>query len=341
MPIITCVEAKTNLTAPTGIIYPITSIGIDVSKAKLDIALHYTNREYSSFVFRNDSGGISSLVKLLQKQGTAETVPCIIESTGNYHLQSSIMLTQAKFAVKVINPLITKKYQKSSIRNAKSDPIDAKRLAQIGLLEPELPLFKANKDIISAKKVVSYLGQLEKAKQRMMASSKQLRETEKCLGRSFNLDATDEAIKAISEQIKELKKGICLAAPSEVNDLSDNINGLSKESISILLCLLSDKHFDNRDQLTAFVGMDLAIRKSGKWQGQEKLTKRGEPLARKVLYQIAWGLKQHNPIYKKYYDRLYRNESKHYNTAMIAVARKFLRFLHAYYWKRTIVLENS
>lgn len=337
----TCVEAKTNVIALTGTTNPIVSMGIDVSKAKLDIALYYSNREYSSFVFKNSSKGVSSLVSLLQKQGTAETVPCVIESTGNYHLQPSIMLTQANFAVKVINPLITKKYQKSSVRNAKSDPIDAKRLAQIGLLEPELPLFKANKDIISTKKLISYLGQLEKSKQRLLSSSKQLRETEGCLGVSFNLNATDEAIKAINKQIKELKKEICLVAPSEADDLSNNINGLSKESISILLCLLGDKHFNSRDQLTAFVGMDLAIRKSGKWQGREKLTKRGEPLARKILYQIAWGLKQHNTIYKEYYEKLYLVEGKHYNTVMIAVARKFLRFLHAYYWKRTIVLKNN
>ncbi len=337
----TCVKAKTDVIALTENAYPVTCVGIDVSKFKLDVALHYANQKYSNFVFKNDSDGINSLITLLRKQGTAETVPCIIESTGNYHLQPSIILTQAKFAVKVINPLITKKYQKSSIRNAKSDPIDAKRLAQIGLLEPELPLFKANKDIISAKKLVSYLGQLEKTKQRILASSKQLRETEKYLDKSFNLDATDQAIKLISKQIKELKKEICLAAPKEADDLSENIDGLSKESISILLCLLSDKNFDNRNQLNAFVGLDLAIRKSGKWQGDEKLTKRGEPLARKILYQIAWGLKQHNPIYKKYYNELYRIKGKHYNTAMIAVARKFLRFLHAYYWKRTIVLGNN
>lgn len=156
----------------TKICYSVTSVGIDVSKDKLDVALIYTDKQHLSYVFKNSAQGIKSLIALLQKQGTATTVPCVIELTDNYHFQSAIMITQANFAVKVINPLITKKYQKSSIRNAKSDPIDAHRLAQIGLLEPELLLFSANKSIISSKKLVAYLAHLEKNEQALQASLK-------------------------------------------------------------------------------------------------------------------------------------------------------------------------
>lgn len=318
--------------------YSVASVGIDVSKDKLDVALLFPDKRHSKFVFNNDPKGIRSLVNLLQKQGTAEAAPCVIESTGDYHLQSAIMITQAGFAVKVINPLITKKYQKSSIRNAKSDPIDALRLAQIGLLEPELLLFKANKGVISSKKMVSYLAHLEKAKQRLQAGQKQMKETEEYLGTSVNLDQITEAVKAINKQIKYLKKEIRERAPKEAKQLAGSCRGLSEEGISILLCLLGDKHFPNRDKLVAFVGMDLAIRKSGKWQGMQKLTKRGDPMARKMLFKIAWGLKTHNPVFQEYYDRLYRQEGKPYTAAMMAVARKFLKFLHAYYWKRTIAI---
>lgn len=318
--------------------YPVIGVGIDVSKDKLDIALVCADKQHSNHVFENNSRGIKSLINLLRKQGTAETVPCVIESTGNYHIQSAIMITQANFAVKVINPLITKKYQKSSIRNAKSDPIDARRLAEIGLLEPELLLFKADKSIISSKKLVSYLGHLEKTKQKMSASLKQLNETRKYLKIKIDLKPVARAIEKIDDQMKILKNEICLRAPKEAKELADAVPGLSVEKISILFCLIADKQFSNRDQLVAFVGMDLALRKSGKWQGLQKLTKRGEPVARKTLFKIAWGLKQHNPIFKKYYDRLYRQEGKHYTTAMMAVSRKFLKFLFAYYWKGTVTL---
>jgi transposase len=322
----------------TKLSYPAISVGIDVSKEKLDVALIYADKQHSSHVFKNTLRGIKSIVTLLHKQGTTETVPCIIESTGNYHVQSAVMITQAHFAVKVINPLITKKYQKSSIRNAKSDPIDAHRLAQIGLLEPELLLFNADKSIISSKKLVSYLAHLMKSKQKLQASLKQLNDTKKFLEIKVNLKPIVKAIEKIDEQMQILKDEICAQAPEEAKKLADAVPGLSVEKISVLLCLVGDKQFSNRDQLVAFVGMDLALRKSGAWQGKQKLTKRGEPIARHTLYKIAWGLKQHNPIFKEYYDRLYRQEGKHYNTAMMAVARKFLKFLFAYYWKGTVTL---
>ncbi len=330
--------AKKLTIALTRLSYPVTSVGIDVSKDKLDVALICADKKHSSYVFKNSCRGIKSLIALLQKQGTATTVPCVIESTGNYHLRSAIMITQANFAVKVINPLITKKYQKSSIRNAKSDPIDAHRLAQIGLLEPELLLFSANKSIISSKKLVSYLSHLEKSKQKLQASLNQLNDTRKLLGIKVNLKPIARAIENIDKQMQILKDEICAGAPREAKELAEAVPGLSVEKSSILLSLVGDKHFSNRDQLVAFVGMDLALRKSGNWQGQQKLTKRGSPMARKTLYKIAWGLKQHNPIFKEYYDRLYRQEGKHYTTAMMAVSRKFLKFLFAYYWKGTVTL---
>ena len=331
----TCKELTATITK---LDYPVASVGIDVSKDKLDIALVYADNKHSSYVFENSPRGIKSLVALLKKQGTAETVPCVIESTGNYHLRSAIMITQANFAVKVINPLITKKYQKSSIRNAKSDPIDAYRLAQIGLLEPELPLFKADKSNIGSKKLVSYLAHLEKNKQKLQMSLKQLSDSKQLLEIKVDLKPIKSAIEKIDKQIKILENKLCEHAPEEAKELARTVKGLSEKKVAIIFSILADKHFANRDQLVAFVGMDLALRKSGKWQGKEKLTKRGNPMARKTLYKIAWGLKQHNPIYKEYYDRLYHQEKRHYNSAMVAVARKFLKFLFAYYWKGTVTV---
>ena len=65
------------------------------------------------------------------------------------------------------------------------------------------------------------------------------------------------------------------------------------------------------------------------------LSKRGSGYLRKVLFQIAWGLKMHNPVYQAYYEQI-RLRGKVYKTCIIALARKFLRFLFAFYWKKTL-----
>ena len=117
------------------------SVGIDVGKTKLDVACVRVDRTTVHQVFSNTEDGITSLAKFLKQQRTAATVPCVLESTGDYHLLTALMLSKRGYDVKCINPLVTKKFMRASVRNAKSDRIDCARLAEIGLLEPELPTF--------------------------------------------------------------------------------------------------------------------------------------------------------------------------------------------------------
>lgn len=310
------------------------SVGIDISKDRLDVAFRASDHHTTPASFPNTPEGIGNLITVLKKQGTAPTAPCVIESTGEYHLLPGLMITQAGFLVNCINPLITKRYQRSSIRNAKTDTVDALRLAEIGIREENLPVFSADSKVLGAKKVISFLATVEKTKQRLTASAKRLRETEKILGMKLDLSAIDSALSSLDREILVLREYVRTTAPDQetVKDLG-TIKGISEEQIAILLAALSDKSFSNRDQLVAFVGLDVMPRRSGQWRGKEKLSKRGNPYIRKVLYQMAWGLKQHNPEYQQYYARLYHEQKKHYTTCLMAVARKFLRFFYAYYWK--------
>ncbi len=159
-----------------------------------------------------------------------------------------------------------------------------------------------------------------------------MRET---LGVRIDCKAASKSLEQIERQIESHRTRLCELAPVEAQTLASNVKGLSVEHASALLVALSDKAFANRDQLVAFVGLDIRVRQSGKWQGKQVLSKRGSGYLRKVLFQVAWGLKMHNPMYQAYYEKI-RERGKRYKTVMIAVARKFLRFLFAYFWKRTI-----
>ena len=310
------------------------SVGMDVSKAKLDVALLRDDHTVVTQTVPNTPAGLEELVQLLKQNGTAGTVPCVLESTGDYHLLGAVMLNQAGYHVNLINPLITKQYQQSSIRQAKSDRVDAKRLAKIGLLEANLAVFTSTTDTIMAKKLVSLLAQLEKTYQRLQACTKQFLETQEQLHCVIMDDAgLDTTLQAVQRVITTVQQTLVKLAPAQTADLAHTIPGVSTTSLAIILCGLTDKHFTNRDQLVAFVGLDVRARKSGTWQGKERLSKRGNAFLRKVLYQIAWGLKMHHPIYQQYYQRLYHEEGKHYTTTLIAIARKFLRYLFAIYFK--------
>ena len=318
----------------------IVSVGIDVSKAKLDVALLKSDRSHVAAGFENNSGGITRLVVWLKQQRTGQTVPCVVESTGDCHLLSALMITKEGFRVNCINPLITKKYQRASIRGTKTDAVDALRLAEIGLLENNLPVFSAIHQPLVNKKIISYLSLLEKTRQQLKASFKQLgRVSQDILGVQLDLTPSRQALEELDRQMKVLKRYLVEHGPKEAKELS-TIRGVSENQAAVLLSGLGDKTFNHKDQLVAFVGLDIRQRQSGQWIGRQKLSKRGSGYLRKVLFQVAWGLKQNNDTYREYYDRL-RKEGKHYTTVLLAIARKFLRFLFAFYWKKSVTLQPA
>jgi transposase len=315
--------------------HTIASIGIDVSKEKLDVAFVAHDHGATLQTYENTATGITELINDLKKQKTARTVPCVIESTGSVHFLVSLMLSQAQYTVKCINPLITKKYQRASIRNAKTDTVDAKRLAEIGLLEPHLRTYTATEKKLGVSKIIASLSKCEKLKQQLSAHLKQLKSTMDTLDVPMHYTNYEEALAALTLQIETLKETLCGYAPEEAIELAKNTKGISVEQTSTLLASLADKEFVSKDQLVAFIGLDVMPRRSGTWVGKQKLSKRGNAYLRKVLYQMAWGLKQHNDQYRTYYQKL-RDKGHHYTTCLIAVARKFLRFLFAFFWQRSV-----
>lgn len=300
-------------------------IGIDVSKDKLDLAIRLSDQKYVESSFANNAKGIGSLCAFLKRQEAAKAAPLVIESTGDYHLQSALMIKQREFNVKVINPITTKRYQKSSIRNAKTDKIDAKRLSDVAVLEPDLPDFNGNIDQVKARKLVSLLAHLEKTRQQLTMGLCRFEKTAKVLGLKHPLVHLKKSLAELDGQIKLTKLELAESMPEQAKQLADQTAGLSREKLAVIFTLLNGKHFDNHDQLTAFFGLDIAVRKSGKWSGKSKLSKRGNSYARKILYQIAWGMKTHNGIFKASYDK-YRKDKYHYNAVLMILARKFLRF---------------
>ncbi len=149
-------------------------------------------------------------------------------------------------------------------------------------------------------------------------------------------------MRSLKRQIAELREFIRknVGDQEAVQELG-RLRGVSETQAAVLLGLVGQASFSHRDQLVAYVGLDIMPRQSGLWQGRGKLSKRGNAYGRKVLYQIAWSLKTHNDTYREYYERLYRTDGKHYTTCLMAVARKFLRFFYAYYWKGSVVIPSA
>ena len=109
------------------------SIGIDVSKGKSTIAVM---RPFGETVIppfecphtESELGKLANLLKSLPGESRV-----IMEATGNYHLPVAHFLHDAGFYVCVVNPIVTKNYRNNHVRKAKTDKIDAVKLANYGI----------------------------------------------------------------------------------------------------------------------------------------------------------------------------------------------------------------
>ena len=101
-------------------------IGIDVAKGHLDIA---TMPGTSARRIAYTKAGLTDLVSALSK---VQPALIVMEASGGYERLCADVLTEAGFAVAVINPRQARAFARSTGRLAKTDQIDAAMLALYG-----------------------------------------------------------------------------------------------------------------------------------------------------------------------------------------------------------------
>jgi hypothetical protein len=92
---------------------------------------------------------------------------------------------------------------------------------------------------------------------------------------------------------------------------------------------LSD--FSNWRKLMRYFGLNIRMRQSGKYQGQDKITKKGRPLGRKVLDNIVLPIVKQDCLYGQYYHVKKDKEKRPGNKAMTIVMRNFLKKFYGWY----------
>jgi len=73
------------------------SIGIDVSKDKLDICLLLENEKIKYLQLSNNQNDVPKLIKILKSYQKVEDTPIVIEATGGYHYAITFSLQEKDF----------------------------------------------------------------------------------------------------------------------------------------------------------------------------------------------------------------------------------------------------
>jgi transposase len=127
-------------------------------------------------------------------------------------------------------------------------------------------------------------------------------------------------LKRLYDQARELDPRLPNAWPGVVSPLA--LARLIGE-----LGPLSD--FQGWRELLRYVGLNLRERQSGQFVGQIRITRKGRPLARRILNQMALPLVKRNQLFGPYYHG--KKPTMDADQAMTAVTRKILKMLWGWY----------
>ncbi len=307
------------------------AIGIDVSKADLHIALDKNNRSKSIIRIKNSEQAIK---KLIAERLTDYSEKIIMESTGDYHILSAVLFSEAGLDVRVINPLLSARYAQGNIRKTKTDKADAWLLAKIALVEPDLPpKFNCSRQEVNYRKKMRLLDTLSDQITRLQTALKNYGDTLLQLG--INLSPAEAELKAtiklLKRQKEQLLKELGQTAEINSNKILDQerlveIPGIAKHTAAAVITIMSHGPATTAKQWIAYTGLDISVRESGQWKGRCKMTKRGNSVLRRWIYNSAWGAVMTNEKFKEYYDHL-KQQGRHHFECLLIVARKLLRIM--------------
>lgn len=305
------------------------SVGIDIAMETLMVCEHYDNGKNRIREIMNNDACIKRFSNKLNKLNYTGKI--IMESTGRHHMLSALILSENKLDVRVINPLLAKKYSTASIRKVKTDKRDSEILAEIGIKEANLPnSFRMDRKALVLRKKMRLIYTVSKQLQNLTSS---IREHERTLnGLKCKLSPMEKQIfktivmlKKQKEQLEtELENDICECEKSSVRaEKYDSIPGVSSYVAALAALNFSNEYSQSAKQWIAFVGMDVSVKQSAKWIGKGRLTKRGNNYMRMRLYSSAWGAVRHNERFKEYYEYL-RSKNRKHREALIIISRKII-----------------
>jgi transposase len=296
------------------------TVGIDVSKARLDVHVHPLAE---IFAVGNDAAGVAELAARL---GQLDGLACVgLEASGRYERLAVAELAAAKLPVVVLNPGQVRAYAQAIGQRAKSDPIDARVIASfIAAVRPrQRPLADAQTTALAA--LMTRRRQLVQ----MLATERMRRQqAPKGVVRVSMVrivTSLEDALRELDAEIDKTVRGTPVWRDKE--DLLASVPGIGKTIARTLLAELPELGTLNPKQAAALVGLAPYTRQSGKWRGRSFIGG-GRTSVRTALFMGALVAARHNPTLKAFRDRLVAN-GKPKLVALIATARKLILILNA------------
>ena len=293
-------------------------VGIDVSKARLDVAILGEKQEKQ---VNNTKDGIAQLVKQMMD---LQPELIVVEATGGYQRNVVEALFHAGLAVAVVNPARVRQFARASGLLAKTDKLDAQVLAVFGQrVQPRRYVGKSEAE----KQLSALLVRRKQLEEMLKAEQNRLRTITPSLRISVEriIALLKEEKKRLEEQIEQFMRE--QKAWQEQREILSSAPGVGKVTTATLLADLPELGKMDRKKIAALVGVAPMNYDSGRKRGYRK-TKGGRTDVRSVLYMSTLVATRYNPVIQAQYQQLLKR-GKLKKVALTAGKRKFLTILNA------------
>jgi transposase len=325
-------------------------VGIDISKStftacicKRNVAGQETYGDVADFT--NSKQGYNQLLRWSRKHADPSlSLIFAMEATGVYYEGLAYHLFRLNQRVAVILPNKVKHFGKSINIKTKTDIVDARIIARMGVerpldqWQPPAPIFKELRDLTRL--------YADLKKERTTFSNRLKAFEAGAAPLPFIINANNSIIKGIDSQLAKCEKEIKTLIYSEkwlaakVEKIL-TIKGVGLITVAILVAETQGfALIKNAKQLASYAGYDIVLRESGtSVKGKTRISKKGNSRIRASLYFPVLVSARFNQDLKSCYDRININKASKMIGAT-ALQRKILLLIYALWKKDEIFIKD-
>lgn len=293
-------------------------VGIDVSKAQLDVAIWPTGE---TFQVSNDREGRAELVHRLKRRSIAAVG---FEASGGYERDLFKALLAAGLPARRVNAFRVRQFARACGYLAKNDRIDAVVIARFVDAIPQKPV-ERNDATDALAELVTARRQLQDELTRVLCQAE----------RSSHI-VTKRLAK---RRIARIRADILLLDKTIASTVADNPDFASKDQLlqsvpgvgpivaRTMIALMPELGSLSNRQAASLLGVAPFDCESGRYRGQRRIAG-GRRAPRDVAYMAALVAARHNPTLSAFAQRL-RAAGKKPKVVIIAVCRKLITTLNA------------
>jgi len=306
------------------------TVGVEVSAKVLVVALK-SNGQIRACEFANTASGHKQLISYVRRY--SQRVRVCMESTGLYGLDLALAVKAQKgMEIMVANPRSVRHFAEAMMKRSKTDPVDAKLLAEYAERMPFQvwqPPSLAARRLCALARAMHQLTEISTMQKNQLHAAGSTETTPKIILTELRRSLAQQQ-RAIEHLLKEaidlLQSDLLLQKRFQ---LLLGIRGIRELSAVHLLgeLVLIPADCDVR-QWVAYAGLDPRQYKSGdSVEKKVRISKVGNRHLRRALYMPALVAIRHNPHFRAFYRQLLA-KGKLKMVALVAVMRKLLHGIY-------------